>query len=531
MDDVVAQRFDECLRNLPSYLGQHVLISALALGIGIAVSLPLAILGARSKTLRWPTLTAASIIQTIPSMALLALFYPVLVVVRWLVTSGIEAVTGEPAEPPFSALGFFPTVIALTLYSMLPILRNTVTAITGVDPAMTEAARGLGMRPRQVLLKVELPLASPVIIAGIRTATVWVVGIATLSTPVGQTSLGNYIFTGLQTLNWISVLFGCVCAAALAIVLDQLIGLAQSAATRRSPGRALAAGLGLVAVIVGGLAPVVYRPEADYAIGAKTFTEQFVLASVVRGQLSDRGLDAEVREGLGSSVIFDALGAGEVDCYVDYSGTIWVNHMKRKDMADRETVLREMTGWLEREHGIRCLGPLGFENAYCLAMRRERAEARGARAIGDLTRASPDLTIGGSYEFFGRPEWQQMKRAYGLRFQERKQYQSTFMYKAIQDGDVDVIAAFSSDGRIAAYDLVVLDDPKRVIPPYDAVLLVAPGRADDQALVEALRPLLGKVPVEAMRRANHMVDRETNKATVDQAADWLRREIGLTQPV
>ena len=201
--------------------------------------------------------------------------------------------------------------------------------------------------------------------------------------------------------------------------------------------------------------------------------------------------------------------------------------MKRTAVADRETVLREMTGWLEREHGIRCLGPLGFENAYCLAMRHERAEALGASAIGDLTRASPDLTIGGSYEFFGRPEWQQMKRAYGLRFQERKQYQSTFMYKAIQDGDVDVIAAFSSDGRIAAYDLVVLDDPRQAIPPYDAVLLVSPRRADDRALVEALRPLLGKVPVEAMRRANLMVDRETNKATVSQAAAWLRREIGL----
>ena len=527
MDDAFAQRVDACLQNLPDYLGQHVLISALALGIGIAVSLPLAVLGARNKTLRWPTLTAASVIQTIPSMALLALFYPVLVLVRWLVTMGIEAVTGAPAEPPFSALGFFPTVIALTLYSMLPILRNTVTAITGVDPAMTEAARGLGMRRRQVLWKVELPLASPVIIAGVRTATVWVVGIATLSTPVGQTSLGNYIFTGLQTLNWIAVLFGCVCAAALAIVLDQLIGLAQSAAIRRSPGRAVAAGLGLVAVIGGGLAPVLYRPEADYTVGAKTFTEQFILAAAVRDQLREAGLDAEVREGLGSTVIFDALAAGEVDCYVDYSGTIWANHMKRTGVADPGTVLREMTDWLRRTHGIRCLGALGFENAYCLAMERKRARALGVRGIGDLTRQSPDLKIGGSYEFFGRPEWEQMKRGYGLRFQQRRQYQSTFMYKAILDGDVDVIAAFSSDGRIAAYDLVVLDDPKRVIPPYDAVLLVSPQRADDRALAEALRPLLGKVPVEVMRQANQMVDREANKATVAEAADWLRREIGL----
>ncbi|MFO8014956.1 MAG: ABC transporter permease [Phycisphaerae bacterium] len=165
MTGEVWQQIGECLRNLPSYLGQHVLISALALGIGIVVSLPLAILGARSKALRWPVLTAASIIQTIPSMALLALFFPVLV--------GVSYVTNRLVGVSISALGFLPTIIALTLYSMLPVLRNTVTAITGVDPAMTEAARGLGMRPRQVLLKVELPLALPVIIAGVRTATVW----------------------------------------------------------------------------------------------------------------------------------------------------------------------------------------------------------------------------------------------------------------------------------------------------------------------------------------------------------------------
>jgi len=549
MDAETAHHLAEALQNLPRYLGQHVLISALSLGIGIVVSLPLAILGARSARLRWPTLTAASVIQTIPSIALLALFYPVLLGVKYVVTEVLRSAAGGEAEAPFSALGFLPTIIALTLYSMLPILRNTVTAITGVDPAMTEAARGLGMRPRQVLLKVELPLALPVIIAGVRTATVWVVGIATLSDPIGQESLGSYIFAGLQMENWISVLVGCVLAAGLALALDQWIGLMQSGVDTRSRRRLAAGAVGLAVVIGGGLAlPLVpgdrlaalVRPAPlaaperraeqtgrTYVIGSKTFAEQYVLAHAIRDQVRAHGLKATTREGLGSAVIFRALAAGDIDCYVGYTGTIWVNYMDRRRAADPQDVLTEMTWWLAETHGIRCLGPLGFENAYALAMKRDRAEALGVTSVADLQALAADLRIGGSYEFFGRPEWTRLRDAYGLAFAGRRQFQATFMYKAIAGGEVDVVAAFSSDGRIAAYDLVTLADPKHVLPPYDAVLLLAPDVAHDEALVTALKPLVRAIPVETMRRANYQVMRDEHTQTADQAAAWLRREIGV----
>ena len=199
-------RIAEALARLPEYLGAHVVLSLSALGLGLALSLPLALLAVRSPRLRWALLTAASVIQTIPSLALLALFYPLLLALSLLT----KALTGAQ----FSALGFLPSLLALTLYSMLPILRNTVTGLLGVDAAVKEAALGVGMTPMQSLLQVELPLALPVIMAGVRTASALVIGTATLSTPVGQTSLGNYIFTGLQTQNWIFVLFGCVAGGA-----------------------------------------------------------------------------------------------------------------------------------------------------------------------------------------------------------------------------------------------------------------------------------------------------------------------------
>jgi osmoprotectant transport system permease protein len=169
--------------------------------LGLFVSLPLAIAVRNQPLLRNALLGIASVVQTVPGLALLALFYPLLLALASLSLAWFGF--------GFSAFGFLPAVLALALYSMLPVLRNTITGLHGLDAAILEAAQGVGMTSRQSLFMVELPLALPVIMAGIRTAAVWVIGTATLSTPIGQTSLGNYIFAGLQTQNWVFVLFGC----------------------------------------------------------------------------------------------------------------------------------------------------------------------------------------------------------------------------------------------------------------------------------------------------------------------------------
>ncbi|HEX5779403.1 MAG TPA: glycine betaine ABC transporter substrate-binding protein [Xanthobacteraceae bacterium] len=512
------ERFSEALARLPDYLGQHVIVSVTALALGLAISLPLAVVATRHARLRWPLLAFASIIQTIPGLALLALFYPLLL--------GISALTEAAFGTGFSALGFLPSVLALTLYSMLPVLRNTITGIEGIDPAVKAASLGVGMTPRQSLFIVELPLALPVIMAGIRTAAVWVIGTATLSTPVGQTSLGNYIFAGLQTQNWVSVLFGCVAAALLAIVVDQLLALMESGIALRRRVRTAVGALGILLVLAAALVPGWSRPTAAYVVGAKTFTEQYILASLMQQRLQANGLSAARRDGLGSTVIFNALASGDIDVYVDYSGTIWANHMRRTDAQPREVVLEEMGAWLKKERGIALLGPLGFENAYALAMRRDRAEQLGIRTIADLVRHAPQLAIGGDYEFFDRPEWAALRDAYGLNFRRQRQMDSTFMYSAVANGEVDVISAFSSDGRIARFDLVTLTDPKQALPPYDAVLLLAPRRADDKALRDALMPLVGKIDVELMRETNLRADRDEDKETPAQAARWLWKQIG-----
>jgi osmoprotectant transport system permease protein len=514
------ERLAAAWRLLPNYLGQHVLLSASALALGVLISLPLAVAASRNPRLRWIALLSAGLIQTIPSLALLALFYPLLL--------ALSALSRHLFGAGFSALGFLPSLLALTLYSMLPILRNATTGILGVDPAAVEAARGVGMTDRQRLTMVELPLAAPVIMAGIRTAAVWTIGTATLSTPVGQTSLGDYIFSGLQTEDWVLVLFGCAAAAGLALIVDQLLGLIESGAALRDRRRIIAGGLGLVVGTALALAPLATAGGKGerVVVGAKNFSEQYILSALMSDRLRTAGFDVSEKDDLGSAVAYQAVASGEVDAYVDYSGTLWTNVLKRPDNPPRQVLLAELTQALKARDGVVVLGPLGFENAYALAMRRDRAQALGIRTIADLAAHARDLTLGSDLEFLSRPEWAALKGAYGLNFKAEKRYQPTFMYKAVTGGEADVISAFSSDGRIAADDLVVLSDPKQAIPPYDAVILLSPKRAADPKFVATLHPLVGAIPVETMRKANLSVDRDQDKQTPAQAADTLAKAIG-----
>jgi len=505
-------RWSEALAHLPDYLGNHVRVSVTALALGLLISLPLAIAVRHRPVPRGALLGLASIVQTVPGLALLALFYPLLLALAELSLSWFGV--------GFSAFGFLPAVLALALYSMLPVLRNTITGLGGVDPAILEAAQGVGMTPLQSLFQVELPLALPVMMAGIRTAAVWVIGTATLSTPIGQTSLGNYIFAGLQTQNWVFVLFGCLAAAVLALAVDQLLALIEVGIRHRSRLRVLAGGVGIAALVAATLVPQVTRSPTSVIVGAKTFAEQYVLSALMAQRLRAAGFSAGTREGLGSNVIFEALAADDIEVYVDYSGTLWANQFHRTDIKPRQELLAELKTTLARQN-ITLLGELGFENAYALVMPRKRAEALGVSSIADLARHAQTMSMAADYEFFSRPEWAGLQKAYGLKFRAQRQMQPDFMYAAVASGEVDVIAGYTSDGLIAKYDLVVLDDPRHAIPPYDAIVLLAPKRANDEALRAALTPLLGRIDIATMREANLRAAGGDGASSPDAVARWL----------
>ncbi|HET7504958.1 MAG TPA: ABC transporter permease/substrate-binding protein [Kofleriaceae bacterium] len=554
----------DLVAGVPPLLASHLALVLVALGAAIALGIPLAVALARRPRLAGPVVTAAGAIQTVPGLALLALMVPVLAKTHGL---GVG----------LSSFGFAPAAIALALYALLPILRNAITGLRGVDAATVEAARGLGMSPGQLLRLVELPLAAPVIAAGIRTASVWTVGAATLATPIGQPCLGNYIFAGLQTRNWAMLLVGVVTAAGLALVIDAILASTERAVSRR-PRRRLsgpaAVFAALVALVLGVLprlpvagdrpvgaresvqapagtgrepstagsgmvsgatdtaagdrsaAPPESRRVHRIRIGAKNFTEQYILAELLRSRLISRDLTVEVVESLGSNVVFEALRHGDLDAYVDYSGTLWTNQLARDHGAPRWQILSEVEGYVAREH-VRSLGPLGFQNAYALAVRRDTATRLGLRTVGDLRAHAATLRLGADYEFLSRREWTAVRTAYGLAFGHTASFDPALLYEAVVRGEVDVVSAFSSDGRIAAYDLVVLDDPAAALPSYDAMILLGAGVADDPRVLCALAPLRGALPVELVRRANLQVDRD--HASPRAAAAWLLAQVTVTE--
>ncbi len=393
---------------------------------------------------------------------------------------------------------------------------------------MTEAALGLGMSARQMLFRVQLPLAAPVIIAGIRTSMVLVVGTATLATPVACATLGNYIFQGLEMNDQGVIVIGCVLAALLAVTLDQLIRLLELASRYRSRPRAWVATAGLAIIVIGGLARPITRlltpPLNPVVVGSGPFTEQHILSEVVNETLPAARFAVDQRRGMGETIQFLSLGDGTIDCCVNYTGNIWTTLMKRRDVADRATTLDETTRYLRKQYGVVCLGTLGYENAYALAMRRDKAEKYGIRTVADLSAHASRWSIAGDLQFFGRHEWAEVKRKYNLAFATVRPMNSTLMYEAVARGTVDVVSAYTSDGRLVAFDLVLLEDPKHVFPPYDAVLLVSPQADRRPDLVEALRPLVGAISVNEMRTANRRVD--VDKQSVRRAAGDLLKRVG-----
>jgi osmoprotectant transport system permease protein len=284
--------------------------------------------------------------------------------------------------------------------------------------------------------------------------------------------------------------------------------------------RASLGGIGIAALILATLVPTMARGPSSYVVGAKTFAEQYVLSALIAERLRGAGLTASSREGLGSSVIFDALAADDIDVYIDYSGTLWLNQFHRSDMLPREQLLAELKTLLAKQN-ITLFGELGFENAYALVMPRQRAEALGIHSIADLASHAATMSIAGDYEFFSRPEWASLRKAYGLTFRAQRTMQPDFMYAAAASGEVDAIAGYTSDGLIAKYDLVVLDDPRHAIPPYDAIMLLSPKRAGDQTLQAALKPLLGKIDIADMRAANLRASGNDATSSPDAVARWL----------
>jgi osmoprotectant transport system substrate-binding protein/osmoprotectant transport system permease protein len=465
-------------------------------------------------------LAAANVMQTIPSLALLALMVPLL---------------GE--------IGFAPAFAAMVLYSLAPILSGIVTGFREVDKKQIEAGTGIGMeegsfafwsRTPSLRWSVKWPNALPHIISGVKLATVIVVGSATLATPVGDRTLGNYIFIGLNTNDYLQVVFGCVATALLAVVFERLIflvGLGLQERDKQRRKRLLwGASAGLLVLLAGGLYYPAKRalnpPENELTLGSHDHTEQHILGEVLQERLRAGGVNVRWRQSMGQPMTLQAMFSGKVDVCVEYLGNIWTNVMNEKPGPSREEMLQKVRTYLDREHGVEVFGPVGFQNAYVFAMREDEAQRRGITTVRDLQPHASNLSIGGDMQFFKQAEWKDCKKKYGLNFRDELYMDQGLMYKAVQSGKkVKVIVAYSTDARIGGYKLRTLEDKDNGLPRYDAVFLLSKKARGNAALRQALQPLVESINDARMTGYNRRVDVE--EALPGQVARELLADLRL----
>jgi osmoprotectant transport system permease protein len=271
-------------------------------------------------------------------------------------------------------------------------------------------------------------------------------------------------------------------------------------------------------------------------VASGSFTEQHILSEVIERKLEAAGYRADKRKSMSEGVQFLALRQNEIDCMTNYTGNIWTLIMKETEFPPaasreerRQLVLDRVTRYLDQEWGVACI-PLGFENAYVLVMREEDAAARGIKSISDLAGKFPGFRLGTDQQFPARPEWVKVRDDYGLSPTTISSMDPGIMYDALTKArSVDVIAAYSSDGRINPRAMRVLDDDRGLFPPYDTVLLLSPRAAARPGFPEALASLKGAITEQAMRQANYRVDMgppNGAKWTYPQAAAGLLRDIG-----
>jgi osmoprotectant transport system permease protein len=477
---------------LTALIGQHVLLVAVSTLVAIAAGVPLGIFAARRPRLSAPLVGIANLVQTVPSLAMFGFLLPV---------------------PLLGGVGARTAIVVLILYGLLPIVRTTIAGLQGIDRSIREAGTAMGMTRSELLRQVELPLAMPSIVAGIRVAAVVGVGSATIAAAIGAGGLGEYIYRGLSMVDTTVILAGAIPAAVLALIIDGgLLWLERGLASRRRTGtRRLAAALAaLVAIVMLGSATMFSGRRAAIVVGSKNFTEQLILGEIVAGAIERQtGLTVDRRLNLGGTLICErALASGDIDVYVEYTGTALTAVFHQPLANDSSAVLQTVRDAYART-GRTLLEPLGFNNTFTILVRGSDARRLKVETIDDAAVRAPGWRAGFGYEFLERPDgFPGLSKTYGLRFAEPPRVMDlTLTYRALASGQVDLIAGDATAGLIDALDLFPLEDNRRYFPPYDAVPVARAATLMRHPEVHrALTSLAGAISEADMRAMNNAAD-------------------------
>lgn len=486
----------------------HIRLTVIAVSIAIIIGVPLGILINRFQWFRGTILGTTNLIQAVPSMALLGFMIPLF---------GI----GEKSA-----------IIVVTMYSLLPIVKNTYIGMNNIDPNIIESATGIGMKKHQILSRIQFPLALPFIMAGVRISAVTAVGLMTIAAFIGAGGLGFLVFSGIRTLNNEQILAGAIPAVILALSVDWIlgvfeftltpIGLKLDATTNKNKlkKRVTYGKVFLVMLtILGGVSYVysqVSRSEETIdnviTIGSKDFTEQQILGHILSDLIEEKTalqVDRKVNLG-GTQVVFSALQRGDVDMYFEYTGTIHGDILKQDPLTDMKEVYEQSKQGLHTKYDITVLEQFNFNNTYSLAITQELSDKHNIKKISDLASLSSTLTTGTTFEFLNRKDGLPgLTEQYGLKFKETLALDGSARYQALEKGDIQVIDAFSTDGLLKKFNLFVLEDDQKFFPPYYAVPLINPETLQEHPEIESVLSLLHPLLTnEVMIQLNYLVDVE-----------------------
>ena len=516
--DYIIQNKDQII----SLFLEHIELTFVAVFLSILIGVPIGILISYVKRIDKPVLGLSSVIQAVPSMALLGFMIP------------------------FVGIGTIPAIIVVILYSLLPIIKNTYTGINGISDVMIESAKGIGLTKSQILFKIQIPQTLPVIMAGIRISAVSAVGLMTMSAFIGGGGLGYLIFSGIRTVNNYQILAGAIPACILALIVDYFFGLIEKLVTpislqmkdssreevikKRKKQKIM---LVIILILVG----LVFLSQIKFSDGnskaitvsGKDFTEQNILCEMVSDYIeanTDISVNRKCNLG-GAQVVFSAIQRGDIDLYVDYLGTDYTDILKYSPISDVDKVYDTVKKEFNSKYDLAVLKQMSFNNTYALAVRPDTASKYNLKTISDIVPYSNELKISPTLEFVNREDGLAgLNKVYGLNFSDVIAIDGSPRYTALMNDNSQVIDAFTTDGLLRKFGLVVLEDDKNFFPPYYAVPIIRNEVLDKYPELEGLINKIGTyLTNESVQELNYEVD-ELGKNPEVVANEFLK-ENGL----
>ncbi|BDR59961.1 ABC transporter permease/substrate-binding protein [Lactobacillus xylocopicola] len=482
----ILQIMNERKGELGVALLQHLQISLASLLVAMIIAMPLAFWAVKHTKSAEFLLQVASILQTIPSLALLGLLIPLV------------------------GIGTVPAVIALVVYALLPVFQNTYLGLTGIDPALEEAAEAFGMPRMQRLVKVELPLAMPTIVSGIRTALVLIIGTATMAALIGAGGLGSFILLGIDRNNTALIIIGAVCSGLLAISLSALIKWLEHASIKAS---LTVLAMSILFLAGSGIYEAVAGQKETITIAGKLGSEPEILINMYKELIeqNDANVKVVLKPNFGKTTfLYSALKNNKIDLYPEFTGTILETFVKKETKAGKlnEKQTYELARTLiEKQDKLTLLKPMAYDNTYALAVKRSFKTKYHIEKISDLAIIANQLKGGMTLEFIDRSDgFKGIKKRYGLDFPV-KSMEPALRYQAIQQNKVNIVDAYSTDSELQQYHLSILKDDKHNFPVYQGAPLMNTNFARKHPkIVRSLNKLAGKITEEQMQKMNYEVN-------------------------